>query len=156
MAIDSEAPPSAEEEHGFLPIPDVKAWRSIYASRGDEPRHRRAADAVLFVVAAVGLLVASLISNGSAAGEANAISALQELLDWLDPVWRVTYALASLISLALIVVAFAAKRRALGFMLVISVGLVIAVGEVVGRLVTDEWIGLKPGTSVRRELLSLM
>ena len=60
MAIDSEAPPGAQEEHGFLPIPDVKAWRSIYASRGDEPRHRRAADAVLFVVAALGLLVAFL------------------------------------------------------------------------------------------------
>ena len=144
MAIDSEAPPSADEEHGFLPIPDVKAWRSIYASRGDEPRHRRAADAVLFVVAALGLLVASLISNSSLAGEANATSALQDLLDWLDPFWRVTYAVASLLSLALIVVAFATKRRALGFMLVIAVGLVIAISEIVGHIVNDGWVGLKP------------
>ena len=150
MAIDSEAPPGAQEEHGFLPIPDVKAWRSIYASRGDEPRHRRAADAVLFVVAALGLLVASLISNSSLAGEANAVSGLQDLLDWLDPIWRATYTLASFISLALIVVAFATKRRALGFMLVVSIALVIAVGEVVGHLVTDAWIGLKPIVRLRR------
>ena len=88
MAIDSEAPPETRER-GFLPIPDVKAWRSIYASRGDEPRNRRAADAVLFVFAAAGLLIASLIANSELEGEANAIAAIQDLFDWLDPVWRV-------------------------------------------------------------------
>ncbi len=103
MAIDSEAPPGAQEEHGFLPIPDVKAWRSIYASRGDEPRHRRAADAVLFVFGAAGLLVASLIANSGLEGEATATEALRSLLDWLDPVWRVAYVFAGILALALIV-----------------------------------------------------
>ncbi len=143
MAIDSEASPDAKVEHGFLPIPDVKAWRSMYASRGDEPRSRRAADAVLFVFAAAGLLVASLVANSELAGEANATSALQDLLDWLDPIWRFAYVLAPVLSLALIVVAFATKRRALGFLLLIAVGLVIAVSEVVGYLVYDTWPGLE-------------
>src|SRR5262249_41618584 len=144
VAIDS-APRSEEQEaHGFLPIPDVKAWRSIYASRGDEPRHRRAADAVLFVLAALGLLVASLVANSALAGENSAPSALQALLDWLDPLGRIASVLAALLSLALVVVAFLTKRRALGFMQLVAVGLVVAVGEIVGSLVTDSWAGLKP------------
>ncbi len=143
MAIDSDAPPEPRDK-GFLAIPDVKAWRSIYASRGDEPRRRRPADAVLFVFAAAGLLVASLIANSDLVGEANATAALQELLGWLDPIWRVAYVLAPLFSLALIVVAFATKRRPLGFTLLVAIGLVIAISEIVGQLVDDTWAGLKP------------
>ena len=143
MAIDSEAPSEARAR-GLLPIPDVKAWRSMYASRGDEPRRRRAADAALFVLAAGGLLIASLIANSQLQGEANAIAAIQDLFDWLDPVWRVAYVLAPLFALALVVVAFATKRRPLGFTLLIAVGLVIGISEIVARLVFDEWAGLKP------------
>ncbi len=144
MAIDSQAPPGAEEENGFLPIPDVKAWRSIYASRGDEPRHRRAADAILFVFGAAGLLVASLIANSGLEGEATATEALRSLLDWLDPVWRVAYVFAGILALALIVIAFATKRRALGITLVVALGLVIGVSEVVDKVVDGTWAGLKP------------
>jgi uncharacterized protein (TIRG00374 family) len=143
MAIDSDAPSEAKAR-GLLPIPDVKAWRSIYASRGDEPRRRRAADAVLFVFAAAGLLIASLIANSQLQGEANAIAAIQDLFDWLDPVWRVAYVIAPLFGLALVVVAFATKRRALGFTLLIAAGLVIGISEIVGHLVNDDWVGLKP------------
>ena len=144
MAIDSEAPPSAEEEHGFLPIPDVKAWRSIYASRGDEPRHRRAADAVLFLFGATGLLVASLIANSGLEGEATATEALRSLLDWLDAVWRVAYVFAPILAVALIVIAFATKRRTLGVTLVVALGLVIGASEIVDRVVDGTWAGLKP------------
>ena len=143
MAIDSDARPE-EKVRGFLPIPDVKAWRSMYASRGDEPRRRRAADAVLFVFAAAGLLIASLVANSELVGEANATVAIQDLFDWLDPIWRVAYALAPLFALALVVVAFATKRHALGFTLLVAVGLVIGISEVVGHLVNDAWSGLKP------------
>ena len=144
MAIDSPAAADEKHDRGFLPIPDVKAWRSIYASRGDEPRHRRAADAVLFVFGAVGLLVASLIANSELAGEATATDSLRSLLDWLDAVWRVAYVLAPIFALALIAIAFATKRRALGVTLLVALGLVIGVSELVDKVIDGTWAGLKP------------
>ncbi len=145
MAIDSEAAAAEEKrDRGFLPIPDVQAWRSIYASRGDEPRHRRAADAVLFVFGAVGLLIASLLANSELAGEATATDSLRSLLDWLDAIWRVAYVLAPLFAVALIVIAFATKRQALGLTLLVALGLVIGVSELVDKVVNGSWAGLKP------------
>ena len=81
MAVDSVDAAPSEDQRGFLPIPDVKAWRSIYASRGDEPRRRRAADAMLFVFGAAGLLIASLIASSDSIGEADAAADLAGLLD---------------------------------------------------------------------------
>jgi uncharacterized protein (TIRG00374 family) len=143
MAVDSVAEAQDRDGRSFLPIPDVKAWRSIYSSRGDEPRMRRAADALLFVFGAAGLLIASLIASSDSIGELDAAADIASLLDWLDPFWRMAYAITAILVAALIVVAFATKRRALGITLVAAIALVVAVSEVVARLVEGEWADLE-------------
>jgi uncharacterized membrane protein YbhN (UPF0104 family)/tRNA A-37 threonylcarbamoyl transferase component Bud32 len=142
MAVDSVDAAPTEDQRGFLSIPDVKAWRSIYSSRGDEPRRRRAADAMLFVFGAAGLLMASLIASSDSIGEADAAADLANLLDWLDPIWRIAYVITAILIAALIAVAFATKRRALGLTLVAAVVIVVGVSEIVARIVEGEWASL--------------
>ena len=89
-----------------------------------------------------GLLIASLIASSDSIGEADAAADLAGLLDWLDPIWRVAYVMTAILIAALIAVAFATKRRALGLTLVVTVLLVVGVSEIVARVVEGEWADL--------------
>jgi uncharacterized membrane protein YbhN (UPF0104 family) len=125
-----------DDDAAAAPVP---AWRSLFASAGDEPRRRRVDDVGLLAVALVTGLVTALVAGGPSAGGADAVVALEDLLGWLDPLWSLAYALAGLLVVVLLVAAMAGRRRALGRDIVLAVGATLGGGALLAQWVDGRW-----------------
>jgi uncharacterized membrane protein YbhN (UPF0104 family) len=117
----------------------VPAWRSLFASAGDEPRRRRVDDIGLLVLALVMGVVAALVASGPEAGGVDAVAALEDLLGWLDPLWALAYALAWVMVVVLFVAAALGRRQALSRDLVLAVGATLGVGALLAQAVDGRW-----------------
>jgi uncharacterized membrane protein YbhN (UPF0104 family) len=117
----------------------TKRWASfrLFSSASDAPRARRPTDAVLLVLASLGVIAVSFPAPGPTAidtATANLIAALPGLFGWF---WEISYDLLIIWSLALLAVALFAKGRKRLFLdelLAMAVALVFAIvaGEVGG------------------------
>lgn len=112
---------------------------SLFASAGDEPRRRRVDDAVTLGVGAVVVLGAALASQGSTTGAAEATTALDDLLGWLDPLWAFAYAGASVLCLGLLGAAIVGHRTALVRDLVLATALVTGAGALLTQAIDGRW-----------------
>jgi uncharacterized membrane protein YbhN (UPF0104 family) len=96
-------------------------------------------DAAILGVALLGVLGAALATQGSTEGAAEAVSAVDDLLGWLDPLWAVAYAAGGVLSLALIVVSLVARRFPLARDLVLAAGLAVGIGALVTQAADGRW-----------------
>jgi uncharacterized membrane protein YbhN (UPF0104 family) len=100
----------------------------LFATDGSEPRRRRVADAVWLGCAAVALGLGGLASGDSPGRQADVAAAFDRLLGWLEPLWTVCYAGASIVSAALVVAAVAGRRGALARDLIVAAAGVVGAG----------------------------
>ena len=125
--------------------PIGERWRRgvrLFATAGNEPRARRATDAVLLGVAVVGLLLASA-AESPLPGFARAIASLAAAVPgFLDAVWQLALDLLMLLALGLIVAAVVRRRRSVARDMVVAVLLAGIIWLVVGRMVGGSWPGV--------------
>jgi uncharacterized membrane protein YbhN (UPF0104 family)/tRNA A-37 threonylcarbamoyl transferase component Bud32 len=134
----------AGDDGHLQPLEVLRRGRYLFASRGDVPNTRRVSDVGLVIVAAGGLVVASLMTSNEAAGETTAANAIEALLGWLEPLWSLLYAGSWLFAVGIIIVSLAAGHRRLGRDLLLAVALVVLGGGLLGLTVADSWPDLWP------------
>jgi uncharacterized membrane protein YbhN (UPF0104 family) len=116
-------------------------WRGlrVFAGAVDEPRARRATDALLLVVATIGLLVLSVAAVPTP-GFARALATY--LATWpgvLDALWQIFADMLIVVAVVILVTAAARRRWALVRDLVLAIAAAFVVSLVVGRIVVDSW-----------------
>ena len=117
----------------------------IFSSAADAPRARRPTDALLFVLAVLGIVALSIPAPGPTAidtATANLVAELPGLVGWF---WEIAYDLLILWSAVLLLLAlFAPGRKRLFAYQVLAVGMALGfavLGSVIGG--TDAWTSLK-------------
>jgi glycosyltransferase 2 family protein len=109
----------------------------LFATDGREPRRRRIADAALLGCALVALVLAGLASDATAA-EQDLAAAFDGLLGWLEPLWTMSYAAASVVSAGLLLAAIAGRRTALARDIILAAAGALGTGWVVARSVDGD------------------
>jgi uncharacterized membrane protein YbhN (UPF0104 family) len=111
----------------------------FFSSPIDEPRARRAGDAVLVVSSLIGIAVLGWASNPPTAVEQAAIDLLDAFPAFLDGVWQLLSDALLLWALVLVVAAFVRQRSALARDVILASALALVVALVVARLVEGAW-----------------
>ncbi len=112
---------------------------SLFASAGDEPRRRRVDDAVVLGVGLATVLATAPAVGGRTTGAADAVDAFDRLLGWLDPLWRASYAGASVLCVVLLAAAVFGRRVALVRDIALAAGAAYATGAALMRVADDRW-----------------
>jgi glycosyltransferase 2 family protein len=130
------APVSAEPVIGRSRSPSALR---LYASTIDEPRARRATDAVMLAAATLVLGVLSVAAEPlpAAAGAVSDVFAV--LPDFLDVVWQILSDGFVLFALVLVVAALVRRRLAVARDVFLAVAVATLVWLVIGRLVEGSW-----------------
>jgi hypothetical protein len=97
----------------------------LFATQVEEPRARRATDAVLLVAAAVALALLGSIAVPQAGFERALIALARSLPGGLDGLWRILTELPALASVALLVETLVRRRTSLLRDLLLAVGVVL-------------------------------
>lgn len=111
----------------------------LFAMLVEEPRARRATDAVLLVAAAVGLTLLGSIAVPQAGFERALIALARSLPGGLDGLWRLLMELLTVAAVALVVATLVRRRAMLLRDLLLAVGMALAASLAVGRTVHGRW-----------------
>ena len=102
-------------------------------------RRRRPVDGLLVLIAALLLVVASLVANDSDLNEQRAVIAARTLLGWFDTGWRILYAAALGYGLLVLLAVLVTRRWQLSRDLLIALAAVLLIGLTIGRAVGGDW-----------------
>jgi len=102
-------------------------------------RRRRPVDGLLVLIAALLLVVASLVANDSDLNEQHAVIAARTLLGWFDTGWRILYAAALGYGLLVLLAVLVTRRWQLSRDLLIALAAVLLIGLTIGRAVGGDW-----------------
>ena len=140
-APDTRSPSTDDEEGNGVASPELgeRKQSRLFISSPDQPRPRRAGDVVLL---GVGLVV--LILNASFAAELTQIEeslvgVISALPTWAHEIFAVSYGLAALFAIWLVVAAVVDRRWDIFGYLMLSVVLALLVGLVLARLIDGAW-----------------
>jgi glycosyltransferase 2 family protein len=111
----------------------------VFASPIDEPRARRATDAVLAVAAAAGLLLVGWVADPPAAFERALIELVDAIPDFLRGVWQLLLDLFSMWAVVLVVVATVRRRFGLVRDELFAAAAALAIACVAVRIVDGAW-----------------
>jgi uncharacterized membrane protein YbhN (UPF0104 family) len=111
----------------------------LFATSGGEPRARRATDAVLLVVALIGLGLASA-AESPLPGFARAVASFAAAVpNFLDALWQLSLDLLAVLAVGLIVAALVRRRRSVARDMGVAVLLAGCVWLVASRAVAGSW-----------------
>jgi hypothetical protein len=105
----------------------------LFLDDGVRARRRRPVDGLLVLIAALLLVVASLVANDSDLNEQHAVIAARTLLGWFDTGWRILYAAALAYGLLVLLAVLVTRRWQLSRDLLIALAAVLLIGLTIGR-----------------------
>ena len=129
----SSVAPMAGESPG-----EARGWR-IFVEDTDQPRARRATDAMLLIGCGLGLALTGWAAFPQP-GFARALTAfLARWPDFLDGLWQILADVSLLLALAIFVAAIGVRFRSVGRDLLVGVAVAIALSLIVGRAAAGSW-----------------
>jgi glycosyltransferase 2 family protein len=112
---------------------------SLFVSRTDQPKARRAGDVVLLVSGVILLGLDALFAAQRSDVDAAAGNVFSSLPSWMDEVFSVGYTLAALFAIWIVVMSLIRKRWDIAGSIVLSVTVTVAVALVLARAISGDW-----------------
>src|SRR5262245_36306651 len=103
------------------------------------PRNRRPSDVALVAVAAVVAGLAAVVAKSAPEVDNRVGRALDAVLGWAPYFWRLVFVLALALALVVAVDVIVRRRWVLARDLLLTVGIVVAAGVFLERIVTTKW-----------------
>jgi glycosyltransferase 2 family protein len=127
------------QEAGDRLAANPKPRSRVFVSSPDQPRARRAGDAVLVIAGAILLAVGALLAAVSGGLQDEFGDVVSALPDWVDELFSIGYGVAALFGVWLLVLAVLDRRRDIAGLIVLAVLFAIVVGLALAWLVGDTW-----------------
>jgi uncharacterized membrane protein YbhN (UPF0104 family)/tRNA A-37 threonylcarbamoyl transferase component Bud32 len=108
-----------------------------YVGTAEQPRARRAADAIAIVFGLILLLVTAATYGSASATDQWLLDLVEPLPDWFQDVWRIGYFLGLILMVAVFAGAIAGRRRSLLRDMTIAALATIALGFLIAWLISD-------------------
>lgn len=117
---------------------------NLFVSRTDQPRTRRAGDAVLLVSGIVLLGLVALVAVQKSSVDAAAAAVFSALPSWADEVFAIGYALAALFAIWILLMSVVKRRWDIAGSIALSVVVAVSLGLILARAISGEWPVILP------------